>query len=366
MSAALSGTAAALGEDMRHGIVSAFDRANRSGGIKGRKLELVVLDDGYDPVRAIKNTIELADSRGVLGMIGNVGTPTAVAVLPVVSDRKLLLFGAYTGAPVLRRSKPDPTVINFRVGYRQETSEIVRALIELGKLAPAEIALMTQNDSYGDAVFDGAAAELEKHGLVRQDVSHVRYERNTEAVENAVADLLQAPPAPRAVIMAGTPAPCAKFMRLARENGLKPIFIAISFTSSSALTKILGADAENLISTQVVPSFDSELPLVRDYRQDYAASAPGMAPSFVSLEGYVVGRILSRALESHAGEITRSSVVEALLSLGRFDIGLGAELELSGRSRQASGRIWPSIIRNGRPETYDWSELLDHPARRSS
>jgi len=92
-------------------------------------------------------SVELLDARGVLGVIGNVGTPTAVAAIPVALERNALFWGAFTGAGTLRKSPPDRCVFNYRASYAQETAAMVDALIDQACLAPAEIAFFTQRDA---------------------------------------------------------------------------------------------------------------------------------------------------------------------------------------------------------------------------
>ena len=215
MSTALSGAAANLGTDMRQGVLAGLDRANRAGGIHGRRLRLIALDDGYEPARTAPNMRQLLEKENVLAVIGNVGTPTAIAALPIASEDKTLFYAAFTGAGVLRKTPPDRYVINFRASYAEETGAMIDALIDGAGLKIEDIAFFTQRDGYGDAGFAGGIAALKRHGLKDGNaVLHVRYERGTLGVENAVADLLYADHEPRAVVMIGTYAPCAKFIKV--------------------------------------------------------------------------------------------------------------------------------------------------------
>ncbi|MEZ6097864.1 MAG: ABC transporter substrate-binding protein [Pirellulaceae bacterium] len=217
-STALTGPAAELGTNMRIGVVAALDEANQDGGIDGRPLRLIALDDGYELSRTVPNMLSLINEHQVLAVVGNVGTPTAVAAIPIAHAKKTLYFGAFTGAGVLRKTPPDRYVINYRASYAEEVSAMVDALVNHAGLAPAEIAFFTQRDAYGDAGYTGGVQALRRHGLVDESVvAHGRYDRNTIAVENALADILAAPRLPRAVIMVGAYQPCGEFIRLAHE-----------------------------------------------------------------------------------------------------------------------------------------------------
>jgi ABC-type branched-subunit amino acid transport system substrate-binding protein len=358
MSTALTGPAADLGIEMRAGVELAFEEVNRAGGIHGRRLGLVALDDGYEPSRAAPNMVELLDVERVLGVVGNVGTPTAVAALPVALERKTLFYGAFTGAGTLRRTPPDHYVINFRASYAQETAAMVDALIDVAGLKPEEVAFFTQRDAYGDAGFAGGVAALARHGLADATlVTHGRYERNTTAVESALAEIMTAQVRPRAVIMVGAYAPCAAFVKLARRYGLEARFLNVSFVGTQSLIHALGADGEGVIITQVVPPLEAALPILARYRAALTASDRPGAESFGSLEGYVAAQVLCRSLESIEGPPTRESIVDALERLGSFDLGLGVPLELGRARHQACDRVWPTVVRDGRAVAFDWAEL---------
>ena len=357
MSTALSGPAADLGLDMRTGVQAAFEEVNRSGGINGRKLELIALDDGYEPTRTAPNMRQLIDQRQVLAVIGNVGTPTAIVAIPIANETQTPFFGAFTGAGVLRRTPPDRYVINFRASYAEETAAMVDGLIDSAGLKPEEVAFFTQRDAYGDSGFAGGIAALKRHGLANENsVAHVRYERNTVAVEKALAELLARETLPKAIIMVGAYAPCAAFIRLARENDLRAIFLNVSFVGPASLANALGASGDGVIITQVVPHFDSDLPIVRAYRAAQQTFDPKPGLSFGSLEGYVGARILCLALQHISGEPDRDKLVDALLGLGRFDPGLGQELMLSPEEHQASHRVWPTVLHGGQIVPFEWKE----------
>ncbi len=359
MSTALSGPTAELGREMQRGVLAGLERANRAGGVQGRRLRLISLDDGYEPTRTAPNMRRLIEQDQVLAVIGNVGTPTAIAAIPLAREHRTLLFAPFTGAGLLRRDPPDRYVINVRASYAEETAAMVDALVNEGGLRPEEVAFFTQRDGYGDAGYVGGFAALKRHGLKDEArVLHVRYPRNTLAVENALADLLLAEPTPRAIILVGAYAPCAKFIRLAREHGLEALFLNVSFVGSSALARELGPLPVEVLVTQVVPDpLDTSLPLVRDYLADLGQLDAKASPNFISLEGYLAARILLAALERLDGSPDREGLINALEGLGSFDLGLGAPLRLSAQEHQASHAVWPTRLQEGRFVPFVWSEI---------
>jgi ABC-type branched-subunit amino acid transport system substrate-binding protein len=358
MSTALRGPAADLGNRMLAGVNAALAEVERNGGIRGRHLRLIALDDGYEPDVAGPNVRRLVEKENVLAIVGDVGTPTAVAALPIAVASGTPFYGAFTGAGLLRKDPPDHCVVNYRASYAEETTAMVDALIEHARLAPEQIAFFTQRDAYGDAGFAGGTAALKRHGLKDESrILHARYERNTVAVERALADILVAEPPPRAIIMVGAYQPCAAFVKLARENGVDALFLSVSFVGSMSLLRELGDRGDGVVVTQVVPHFESDLPAVKEYRAAIAAFDPKSQPDFISLEGYLAMRVFCRGLAAIEGVPDRASILRSLEDLGSFDLGLDQPLHLSPTQHQACHRVWPTVIRGGRIVPFEWSEL---------
>jgi len=167
MSTALEGPASGLGSNVKLGVEAYFDQVNKNGGIAGRKLKLTALNDGYEPQQAGANMRKLIEEEKVVAVIGNVGTPTAVVTVPIANKSNTLLFGAVTGAGLLRKNPADRYVINYRASYGEETAAMINGLLKSG-IKPEEIALFTQNDGYGDAGYNGAIAALKESGFNSQ------------------------------------------------------------------------------------------------------------------------------------------------------------------------------------------------------
>ncbi len=358
MSTALTGPNAHIGLSTRAGVTAAIAEVNRAGGIHGRLLRLVALDDGYEPERTAPNIRRLIDEDRVLAIIGNLGTPTAMTAIPIARASQTPFVGALTGADFLRTSPPERYVINYRASYAQEISAMVEALVRNLGLEPEEIAFFTERNAYGDAGFAGGLAALKRHGLQDENqVAHARYDPMTRAVENALADILFHRPFVQAVVLVGTHAPCAEFIRLARQNGLDVPFLCVSFAGTVSLAEALGDEGDGVVVTQVVPHFAADLPVVREYRAAMEAAGRGADLDFCSLEGYVIMRILCRALESVEGTLDNEAAVDALEALGRFDIGLGTSLLLDRNNHQACHHVWPVVLSEGELVPFDWRQL---------
>ncbi len=313
-STALDGPASALGLGMRDGIAAAFKEVNDAGGIKGRKLELVSYDDGYEPDRAIANTKKLIETDRVFALIGAVGTPTSKAAQPIATEAGVPFIGPYTGAEFLR----DPglrTVVNLRASYFQETETWVKHLTE--DLGFSRLAILYQDDSFGRAGLDGVTRALAKRDMSL--VAEGTFQRNTIAVKSALLGIRAGNP--EAIVTVGPYKPIAEFIRLARGLGMTQPIVSISFVGAEALAQELGPVGDGVIVTQVVPlPWDTTIPVVAQYQTALRAHDPQAKPGFISLEGYLVGRLTAMALAGIEGEVTREALAHAFAESGAFDL----------------------------------------------
>jgi branched-chain amino acid transport system substrate-binding protein len=314
-SAPLEGPASALGQGMRRGILAAFNSANRAGGIYGRTLKLISRDDAYEPDRSIVQTTKLIQDDKVFALIGAVGTPTSKAAQPITTAANVPFIGPFTGAAFLRDPKLT-NVINVRASYDTETEAWIKHLTEDLKIK--KIAIFYQDDAFGRAGLDGVKAAMAQRGM--ELTGEATYERNTVAVKTALITLKHADP--EAVVMVGAYTPCAEFIKLARKISFNPLFVNISFVGASALAKELGADGQGVIVSQVVPfPWDTSLPVVADYQAALKAEEPQAQADFVSLEGYLVGRLATAALEKSGPDPSREGLLTTIKTTGTFSIG---------------------------------------------
>lgn len=334
--AALEGPAAALGQDMRSGLLAAFGEANRAGGVKGRRLELISRDDGYEPNKSIAAVKELLEKDQVFALVGSVGTPTSLATQPIAADAGVPFIGPFTGAEFLRNPYK-PNVVNVRASYFQETEAMVERLTK--DLAVTRIAILYQDDAFGRAGLSGVQKALESRSM--KLVSEGIFERNTTAVKRALLSIRVGNP--EAVIMVGTYEPSAVFIKLARQLKLEALFVNISFVGSNALAKALGSDGVGVVVTQVVPfPADASVPLVARYQAALRAIEPETEPGFVTLEGYLVGRLVIAALERIAGAPTRFGLLEAIRG-NSFDLD-GITLTYAANNNRGSDTVYLTVI----------------------
>ena len=339
-SAAFSGAAQELGINMRLGIEAAFAEANRNGGVHGRQLQLTHLDDTYEPELAALNTRRLIQTLGVFALIGEVGTPTSRSATPVAADENTPFIAPFTGAEFLRSSNWS-NIVNLRASYNQETEEMVERFTE--DLGIERIAVLYQDDSFGRAGYDGALAALKRRDL--EPVAVGVYPRNTTAVKTALLDISEGQPG--GIIMVGAYQPVAEFILWARETRLvNAEFIAISFVGSNALARRLGPEGAGVFVTQVVPSpDDSSLPVVASYLDALSEIDSAAEPGFVSLEGYLAGRLAIEGLQRCGRDLTRDCFIDSILNGGDFEID-GFPLSYSGApdDNQGSDTVFLAVL----------------------
>ncbi len=348
MAAPFSGSAKELGRQMKLGIDTAFNRVNETGGVEGRMLKLIAADDGYEPSRTPDAMKQLYEKDQVFGVIGNVGTPTAVVAVPYALERRMLFFGAFTGANVLRHDPPDRYVFNYRASYAEETDAVVRYLVKLRRIPPRQIAVFAQQDTYGDSGFAGVAKAVRSLGASDAAIVRLNYKRNTVDVDEAINQLkLQKPPI-KAVVMVATYRAAAKFIE--RTHDLYPglLYTNVSFVGSTALADelmLLGPRyASGVIVTQVVPAVSGYSSAVLEYKNALAKYFPGEAPDYVSLEGYVAANVLIQGLKRTGPQLDTEKLIDVLENTRDLDLGLGASLGFGRAEHQASHKIWGTAL----------------------
>lgn len=339
-SCALSGPSQALGTEMKAGAEAYFTKINNEGGVLGRKIKLVSLDDGYEPDKCIENTRKLINDEKVFLLFGYVGTPTTQAALPIMEESKVPLVGPFTGSVALR--DPQKKIYNIRANYDQETSELVKSFSK--NMGLKKIACLYQNDAYGKAGLSGVEKALKAEGL--EMASTASYERNTVAVKSAVAQLSQV--SPDAVIMIGAYKPCAEFIKLAKDLGMTSKFANISFVGTTKLVEEVGAAGDGTYISQVMPSpADGTVPVVKE-----CTAALGRQPTYGELEGFVDAKVLVEALKKTGQNLTREAFEAAVEGMKEYDAG-GLPISFGAGDHQGSDKVFFTKIESGKAVSID-------------
>lgn len=338
-SAALTGPAAALGTAMRDGALAYFDAVNAAGGVSGRQIALTTLDDGYDPARAGPNTDTLINKEHVFALFGYVGTPTSNAAQTWVDKEGIPFFAPMTGAQSFREPF-NKNIFNIRDGYAAETEKIVEHLEAMGV---KRTAVLYQNDAYGKSGLEGVEQALKKRNL--EVVATAVVERNSVDVAAAVAKMKAAKP--KAIVMISAYKSSAAFIREMRKNNDQvPFFWNVSFVGSRALADALGAEANGVMISQVMPSpLDETLTVVKEYRKLYLTK-PGREADYASLEGFIAAKVFVEGLRHIKGEPTRKNFIQALETMGAYNLG-GYTVKFGPGKHNGSNYVDLSIITRG-------------------
>jgi len=361
MTTALNGPASFLGISFKTGVDAYLVGVNEKGGVNGRRIKLIAYDDGYEPKNALENATKLIKEDGVFCFLGNVGTPTALAIRKMLAEEKVPLFAPFTGAESLRKPV-DRYLLHYRASYNQETEAFIKGMVDV--LGYQKIAVFYQDDGYGKAVLDGAALALGRRSLY--PVATGTYTRNFENVNEALEKIMKAKP--DAVVMGGTYSACAKFITMwkrktileKRENP-DPVFMNVSFVGPDRLAMLLDKYAHGSIVTQVVPPFSAggtNYPAVDDYLSAMNKYFPLVKPNFVSLEGYLAAKVFVEALKRTGKNPTRESFIDAVEGIRDLDIQAGNKISFSKDNHQGSQTVYPTIIRGGKFYAIDdWKKI---------
>jgi branched-chain amino acid transport system substrate-binding protein len=333
---AQSGPAAGLGEGMQVGAEAYFARINAAGGIHGRKLSLLVKDDGYEPARTAELTNELIDTNKVFALLGYVGTPTSRAALPIATKAAVPYLFPFTGAEFLR-SPVKRWAFNLRASYIDETEAMVAHMTQ--DLGLTDISLLMQDDSFGEAVKSGLNGALSKRNLAIH--AEARIQRNSLDVAGAVTTLKLAKP--QAIVFVGTYKQLASAIRSAKVAGMNARFFTVSFIGTENFISTAGADGEGVYITQVMPSpHNSKLPIIQQYLSDIPSAAVG----YTSLESYINAAVFVSALRATDTAPSRRELVESLEYLD-IDLG-GLKVAFSPTNHQGSKAVFLTRITDGK------------------
>lgn len=376
MSAAFSGPSRGLGIELYRGASAYFDFINAKGGVHGRRIELLVRDDGYNPLPTIANTIQFIERDNVFALFSYVGTPTVTRILPLLikyQKRQTYLLFPFTGAEPHRRPPYSDFVFNLRASYMQETEAVVDRFMALGR---KRIGIFYQADAYGRGGWDGVRRALANYEL--KPVMDVSYSRG-EGVQSSYAEQarLLHEASVDAVVSIGTSVSSAGFIRDFRALGDEALIASVSFADGDNLISILqemGVAAgkvytNDLIHTQVVPCYeDTSFPAVREYRtlmDAYSKDLPAdlvkepyipRRYSAVSLEGYLNARALVEVLLRLGEHPDRARIPLILNSMRELDLGINVPAHFAQDKHQGLDSVYFMNLSGGRhTQVTDWA-----------
>ena len=366
--APVTGPSGQFGRQMWLGAQTYFDSVNRQGGVNGQKIEVLCLDDQYDPALAQKNVASFLKNPKIFALFDLVGTPTILKALPEIESArktgsKIFVFGARTGAQQIREKPLSSMVFNIRPSYGEETEALVG---HLSAKKYKKIGIFIQDDSYGESGKAGVAAALAKRGL--KTAAETRYSKGvpvSTAMTAQVKSLIAG--GSDAVVSIASYAPAAAFIRDARSLGFKGPIANISFVGSGDLQELLASEgkkskidlSQNLINSQVVPpTAESKNALVAEYIKLSTTSPAQLPPSisqgekirplsFTGLEGFLNAKAFVTILKSSQQPYNQTHFIEAAEHFDQ-DLGLGENLKLSADDHQALHHVYLTELKGGR------------------
>ncbi|HLE42949.1 MAG TPA: ABC transporter substrate-binding protein [Methylomirabilota bacterium] len=375
MSAAFKGASAGLGTELYRGAQVCYNEINARGGVHGRAITVVALDDDYNPLPCIKNTIELIEKERVFFLSNYVGTPTLTRALPVIKRYgDVILVGNFTGAQPQREAPYVEHVFNIRASYRQEMMALVERFWQQGA---RKFGVYYQIDAYGRSGTDGVARGLALRGAkIVAEATYQRGARFEDDMTAAVTGLREA--GVDVVLCTGAYQGCGAFVKSARDLGWTVPISNVSFVGSDAMLVLLLRHGQTtgreytraLVNSQVVPSYDdASLPAVAEYRalmNKYGPTVPESLRdpkygpqrySFISLEGFINARVVAEGLRRAGVNPTRQGFKQALESIRSFDLGIGAPLTFGPERHQGLDSVYFTRVENGR-----WAPIADWSA----
>ena len=363
----LRGNSKGLGLHMKLGIETAFKGAR----VKKRRVKYIAVNDSYTPEKTIQATKQLIKEKVFL-FAGNVGTPTAKVSLPILAKHNIPAVGFFTGAGLLRPGKGP--IINYRASYVQETADVIKVALQNGVKAN-QVCAYVQNDAYGMAGIAGIIEALEKSKNSKESIATLKklkaltgenpprngigpvgvYKRNSTFARPGYKSLKAWEKSQKTqckiVVTVGSYKSITEFIAYSRYKKDQWIFSAVSFTGAEHFRDSLVKFGvlNDVIMTQVVPLLDSNIPLVLEAKKKL-----GSQFGYVSLEGFIVGKLVLYGLNKIEGEITRTSFTETLLN-SDFSIDL-LPFDFT-KNNQGSNFINMTILKEGEWETADRSSI---------
>jgi len=312
-SVVLTGPQMENGLNYANGIKLYLDQINAKGGVHGRKLQIISLDDAYDPKKTAANTTKLISEEGVFALFGYAGTGSTLAALPIAEKSQVPLIAPLSGADVLREKAPRVLFV-MRAGYQDELARMVEQLVTTGV---KDIAIAYQDDGFGKSVLRSAEAVLAKNGLKAAAVGAI--DGKTYDAGKAVAAIAKVHPG--AILMGTAGKASVTFIRDYLKTGERPQFFGLSVMSAVQLRKELGPESTGIAVAQVVPSpWSSKYPVVKEYRNALGKDRQQEA-HYNGLEGYIAAKMLVEGLKRAGKDLTRDKLIVALEGMRNLDLG---------------------------------------------
>jgi branched-chain amino acid transport system substrate-binding protein len=309
----VTGPVASAVKEMNEGANAYFATVNKQGGINGRKIELRILDDKYDPSLAAANAETLINKDHVFALFQSRGTPQTEAILPVLATNKVPLIAPSTGAVVFHKPV-NHWVFNVRAKYQ---SEVIKAIEQFTTIGIKNIALLYyENDPLGVDGLEGFNKGMAAKNL--KPATIVGFPRLKPDIEGTAAKLIKANPGALIIVSSGVNT--VKVIKAIRAQGGTMQIMTLSNNSSSSFIKDLGSAGPGVIVSQITPPPRLLTTRLGEEFQN-AAKATGATVSYAAMEGFVSAKVLVEGLRRAGRDLRRENFIRALESMRNVDLG---------------------------------------------
>jgi ABC-type branched-subunit amino acid transport system substrate-binding protein len=326
---ALSGAQGEHGSALTLGARAYFEKVNRAGGVNGRNIELITLDDAGDARRALENARKLVSENKVVTLFSGAEGGPCVAVTALAGELGVPVVGCAGGSPELR-DPFNPVSFPVRAAHLEEFEKLVEYAALFGQ---KRIGFIHSDSDTGRKHLANLRKVAERYGAEVVLALPLPTGKNPLDPAKIATDLARA--RVETVINHGSYAQYADIMRASRKQGGAAQFLAVN-SGAQQMVRLLGADAKGLIFSQVVPfPWFEATPVVREYRDALRGILPKPEPSFSSLEGFINAKVLVEALRRAGQKVTRESLIIALESMRDHDTG-GLSVSYGANRHQGS------------------------------
>lgn len=317
----LSGPLGGPVKTMMAGAELAFAESRSQGGVNGRKVRVVSIDDELKPDRAVANYEKLLGTDNVFGFFGCVGSGTTAAAAPMILKSGAPWVAGFAVADSAR-DKLKGSGFFVRATNSREAQSLVQHLTTIGVTKIGVAMLDNPGGKEAAALVDAALA-----GHKLQAAASVFVKGDASNMKESADALAKA--APQAVIMYLGGALPGQLMKAGWEQGFNPMYYGMSIVAGEVTVKVAGDKARGLAISQVVPYPWSESdPTTREYRR--LADAAKVPVSYYSFEGYLNALVLLEALKRSGRDLTRSRLLSTLRSMKMRAAGIDLDFSLNG------------------------------------
>ncbi|WP_235953278.1 ABC transporter substrate-binding protein [Noviherbaspirillum galbum] len=308
----LTGIIAAPVKEMNEGVNAYLATVNQQGGVHGRKIELRVLDDKFDPKLAAANAETLIKNEHVFALFQSRGTPHTEAILPLLDQNKVPLIAPSTGAAIFH-TPVNHWVFNVRAKYQDE---VIRGVEHFATVGVDRIGLLYVDDSFGKDGLEGYEKAMAARKLTSPAI--VKFARVNPDYDATAAQVIKAQP--NALIIVSSSKNTIDIIKAIRKNGGAMQIMTLSNNSSQSFVKDLGPAGVGVIVSQITPAPHLlSTKLGQEFKA--AAKANNATLSYAAMEGFVNAKVLVEGLRRAGRNLNREGFVRAMESMQRTDFG---------------------------------------------